>query len=68
MARRRHQPHAERRIYFYRMDAGLDDEGRPLPPPAMDDLLTELDALPHSVNGGRYRPRDGHRYPAGSRC
>ena len=58
MARRRHQPHAERRIYFYRMDAGLDDEGRPLPPPAMDDLLTELDALPHSVNGGRYLPRE----------
>jgi hypothetical protein len=42
----------ERRIYFYRIEAGVDDGGRPLPFDVRP-ALARIDALPFST-GGRY--------------
>jgi hypothetical protein len=52
VARARRPPTVERKVYFYRVEAGLDDAGRPLPfdpRPA----LTHISGLPFTP-GGRY--------------
>lgn len=56
MARKQAIPIAERRIYFYRVDPGLEN-GQPRPQPNLTAMLRALDSLTHSV-GGRYYSTD----------
>lgn len=60
-SRRRSQqrPQAERKIYFYQVDAGLDGGGGPLafnPVP----VLRHLDGLPFTADGRYWDTSDGH--------
>jgi hypothetical protein len=49
----------ERRIYFYRVDAGVDDGGRPLPFDARP-ALAWVDALPFTTDGRYLMDEDGN--------
>lgn len=50
-------PSVNRRVYFYRADAGIDETGRPLPL-RVDAVLAAVDSLPFKPkgDGGRYLP------------
>ncbi len=50
-------PTAERRIFFYRLDAGLDDDGVPVEVD-LGPVLARIEGLPFA-RGGRYVPADG---------
>jgi hypothetical protein len=50
-------PSAERRIFFYRLDAGLDDDGIPVDVD-LSPVLIGIGRLPFEI-GGRYVPGDG---------
>lgn len=58
MATRRRNNHVRRKICFYRIDAGLDESGRPIPfdPRA---YLTKIHKLPFRGLGGRYSREEG---------
>ncbi len=49
----------ERRIFFYRLDAGLDDAGRPLPLD-LEPALRCLDGLPFSSEGRYWEDDEGN--------
>lgn len=49
----------ERRIYFYRVDAGIDDAGRPLPCD-LGPVLRGVDALPFTADGRYLADGDGN--------
>ena len=51
-------PTAERRIYFYRVDAGLKN-GQPGPQPNLTPMLRALNNLPHSLGGRYYSTAEG---------
>jgi hypothetical protein len=57
MTEPRSLPTAERRIFFYQLDAGLDDDGVPVDVD-LSPVLERIDRLPFAL-GGRYMPGDG---------
>lgn len=57
MAKQRALPTVERRVFFYRLDAGLDDDGVPVDVD-LAAVLTRIAGLPFAL-GGRYLPADG---------
>lgn len=58
MATRRRNNQVKRKICFYRIDAGLDESGRPLPFDPRP-YLTTIQKLPFRRIGGRYSREEG---------